>query len=132
MTNASLPENNMTNDIERNRADDLLQINHLVHHLLVIGLVISTILMAAGLVIMLCTHSDFPTALVGINQIIPAMLGFNPAGYMTLGLLVLIATPIVRVLGSIIGFLVEKDWRYAAVSGVVLLIVLCSIYFGRG
>ena len=41
-----------------------------------------------------------------------------------LGLLVLIATPIARILCSIVGYLLEKDWLYAVLTVIVLLVIL--------
>lgn len=49
-----------------------------------------------------------------------------------LGLLVLLATPVVRVAVSIIAFGLERDWRYVAITSVVLLILLLSFALGRG
>jgi uncharacterized membrane protein len=44
-----------------------------------------------------------------------------------LGLLVLIATPVVRVITCLAGFALERDWMYAAVSLIVLVCLLSSI-----
>jgi len=47
-------------------------------------------------------------------------------------LLVLIATPILRVAGSIFAFLHERDFLYAGITAFVLLIVLASLLLGKG
>lgn len=41
-----------------------------------------------------------------------------------LGLLVLIATPIARIAFSILGYLLEKDYLYTALTVIVLLVIL--------
>jgi uncharacterized membrane protein len=41
-----------------------------------------------------------------------------------LGLLILVATPIARILFSIFGYLVEKDYLYVVITAVVLTIIL--------
>jgi len=41
-----------------------------------------------------------------------------------LGLLILIATPIARIIFSIAGYLLEKDWLYAVLTVIVLLVIL--------
>ena len=46
--------------------------------------------------------------------------------------LVLIGTPILRVVGSVVVFVYERDWRFAAVTGVVLLVMLVSVVVGQG
>jgi uncharacterized membrane protein len=44
-----------------------------------------------------------------------------------LGLLLLIATPIVRVIFAAVGFLLEKDYLYVCVSLIVLAVLLYSL-----
>jgi uncharacterized membrane protein len=44
-----------------------------------------------------------------------------------LGLLLLIATPIVRVALSIVGFTIERDYLYVGFTAVVLVILLYSL-----
>ncbi len=48
-----------------------------------------------------------------------------------LGLLVLVATPIARVIFAIIGFARERDWLYTVVSLIVLAILAFSLVHGR-
>ena len=51
-----------------------------------------------------------------------AML-LSPLGVLNLGMLVLLLTPIAGLVVAGTVFLLEKDWRYAAVSGAVLLVL---------
>jgi uncharacterized membrane protein len=46
-----------------------------------------------------------------------------------LGLLLLIATPVARVGMCIVGFLMERDKLYVAVSSVVMAILVYSLFF---
>jgi uncharacterized membrane protein len=48
-----------------------------------------------------------------------------------LGLLLLIATPVTRIAVSIVAFANERDWRYVAITSVVLLILLISFLLGK-
>lgn len=41
-----------------------------------------------------------------------------------LGLLILVATPVARILFSFIGYLLEKDYLYAVLTVIVLLVIL--------
>jgi uncharacterized membrane protein len=50
----------------------------------------------------------------------------------TVGVVVMLATPVVRVLVVCILFLREKDWRYTAISFGVLVILLLGVGFGIG
>ncbi|HWW14260.1 MAG TPA: DUF1634 domain-containing protein [Candidatus Dormibacteraeota bacterium] len=48
------------------------------------------------------------------------------------GVLLMLATPVVRVLVTGVLFLREKDWKYGAISFGVLTILLLSAVFGIG
>jgi uncharacterized membrane protein len=50
----------------------------------------------------------------------------------TAGVVVMLATPIVRVAVVCVLFLREKDWRYSAISFGVLVILLLGAAFGIG
>ncbi len=70
-------------------------------------------------------HSD---NLAGMVRNIRAL---NSYGIIQLGLLVLIATPILRVLFSVIAFALERDLLYVVATLVVLGILLYSL-LGKG
>jgi len=53
-------------------------------------------------------------------------------GLIQLGLLLLIATPVARVTFSVGAFLYERDWKYVAVSLVVLALLFYSLLSGHG
>jgi uncharacterized membrane protein len=58
--------------------------------------------------------------------------GRIPAGIERAGVLLMLATPVVRVLVAGVLFLREKDWKYGAISLGVLAILLLSAVFGIG
>jgi uncharacterized membrane protein len=47
------------------------------------------------------------------------------------GIILLIATPIIRVVFSAIGFVIEKDYLYLGITMLVLLIILASMLSGH-
>ena len=47
------------------------------------------------------------------------------------GLLMLIATPILRVAVSIVVFVVQRDWVFVAVTAIVLAVLLASFFLGK-
>lgn len=49
-----------------------------------------------------------------------------------LGLLILLATPVIRVAVSIVAFALEGDRLYVAITALVLLILVVSFIAGRG
>lgn len=75
-------------------------------------------------------HSKFhpePTPLASIGGVWHGALGLDPLYIIQLGLLVLIATPVVRVVTCAAGFGLERDWTYTIVSLIVLALLLVSI-----
>jgi uncharacterized membrane protein len=53
-----------------------------------------------------------------------------PLAVIALGIVVLIGTPITRVLLTMFSFLVERDHMYATLTGLVLVILLYSLLAG--
>jgi uncharacterized membrane protein len=70
-----------------------------------------------------------------IYRTIPGILGQAKAlsgrGLIQLGLLILIATPVARVIFSVFAFTYERDWKYVGFTLVVLALLLYSL-FGHG
>lgn len=117
---------------EDRRAKEQRDLNEIVHGVLIIGLLISTALMLVGVALALIYGRDLPTAVPDIGEVIRRVIALRPSGFLALGLLALIATPIVRVVGSIGAFLYERDWRYAAITCLVLAVLMVSLLLGRG
>jgi uncharacterized membrane protein len=51
----------------------------------------------------------------------------SPIGFVQLGLIVLILTPVVRVAASIVGFWLQGDRLYVAITAIVLAVLLASL-----
>ena len=101
-----------------------------IHRLLIYGVGLSTILMLVGLLLDFILKRPVPASLPGPIEAFRLAFALDPAGFLALGLIVLIATPILRVFSSIIAFLYERDWRYAIFTSIVFMIVMISILFG--
>jgi uncharacterized membrane protein len=57
---------------------------------------------------------------------------FHGRGWIQLGLLVLIATPIARVGFSLLAFLWQRDWTYVVVTAIVLGLLVYSLCGSHG
>jgi uncharacterized membrane protein len=71
----------------------------------------------------------FPHTLAAVGQ---GLVQGDPLAIIALGLLLLLATPVVRVAVSIVAFGLERDWRYVVITSIVLLILLTSFWLGKG
>ncbi len=74
------------------------------------------------------TFINEPTRLKHVPEIIREAFAFRSRTIIQFGILVLIATPVIRVIFSMIGFIAEKDWKFVIVTGIVTLILLFSLF----
>lgn len=65
-----------------------------------------------------------------LTTIIPKVLQLDGAAIIQIGVIVLIATPILRVAFSAIAFLIEKDYLYVGITCIVLAVILINMLFG--
>jgi uncharacterized membrane protein len=102
------------------------------------GVLVAAATVAIGGAVFLVRH-PFPVTNYQVFQGEPAELRtlkgiFGEAlhgrgrGLIQLGLLILIATPVARVIFSVFAFLYERDWTYVAVSLLVLALLLWSLF----
>jgi uncharacterized membrane protein len=98
-----------------------------------IGVWVSASLMIAGLLI----GAVYPSTIVAfssnptLGNLVMRMLSgsFDPVTLMFAGLVFLMFTPILRVITAIVGFGLERDWRFVFVSSVVLLLLVGEIVY---
>jgi uncharacterized membrane protein len=112
-------------------------IEEIVGNLLRTGVSLSAFVVLFGAVIYLVRHgrspADYrvfrgePSDLKSLSGIVRDAYGFHGRGIIQLGLLLLIATPVVRVAFSIWGFAAEEDRMYMIFTGIVLVVLLYSL-----
>jgi uncharacterized membrane protein len=106
-------------------------IERMVSRVLKAGIAVAVALMAVGLVLSVLDEERIPAHVVPLADL-PALLGhLDPAAYLSLGLIVLIATPFVRVAGSIIAFARERDLRYVLITAAVFAVMCLSVVLGK-
>ncbi|MGH2505409.1 MAG: DUF1634 domain-containing protein, partial [Ktedonobacterales bacterium] len=84
------------------------------------------LLSAAVILVGVILHYARPAATAGalgyphqLGDVIPAVLAGNAQAIITLGLLILLATPVLRVAVSIGAFALEHDWLYVGITTLV-------------
>lgn len=75
-------------------------------------------------------HSAAP-AITTVGGILGSAAHLEPRGIMGLGILLLIATPVCRVIFGVVGFALLRDKLYTAISLVVLGVLVFSFVTGR-
>ena len=68
---------------------------------------------------------------VKLNGIINGIINFRGRSIIQAGIILLIATPILRIVFSTVSFVLEKDYLYVGISLLVLLIIIISLISGH-
>lgn len=71
-----------------------------------------------------------PLYLRELSTIIPQVFNFDGAAIIQIGVIALIATPILRVFFSLITYIIEKDKLYIVITLIVLAIIFVNMIFG--
>jgi len=74
------------------------------------------------------TFHGEPERLKSLTEIVQGAIALDARGFIQLGLLILIATPVARVLFSAIAFGIERDYMYVVITLIVLGILLYSLF----
>ncbi|MGE3274463.1 MAG: DUF1634 domain-containing protein [Vicinamibacterales bacterium] len=87
-----------------------------VGKVLSVGVIVSSAALALGLALALVMGQAYP----------PARL------LLSIGLIVLMATPVARVAFSAVAFAWTRDWLFATLAGIVFVVLMGSIVLGVG
>jgi uncharacterized membrane protein len=113
-------------------ADDSREVGRVVFAALLGGLAFSVVLLLTGVVLAVASGQGLPDEVPPFGELFEDVMALRPAGFLALGLIALMLTPLLRVLGTFIISLVERDWTYVLVTGMVLAIMIGSILLGKG
>lgn len=115
-------------------------IQSLVGNLLRIGVYISMAIVILGGVIYLFDHGrekiDYAVfdidkvSLKTVAAIFEEVITFKGVAIVQFGLLMLIFTPIARVIMAVVSFFIEKDYLYVLIGLIVLSIIMASLSGG--
>jgi uncharacterized membrane protein len=104
------------------------------------GVLFSAIVVLCGGVVYLLRHGQSlpqyhvfrgePGDLRSVGGIVSDAHSLSGRGLIQLGLLFLIATPIARVVFSVVGFLRQRDWMYVGITLTVLILLSYSLTRG--
>jgi uncharacterized membrane protein len=114
------------------------KMRNIMGNLLRVGVVSAAALVLIGAILFFFQHTasvlDYhtfksePEKLRKFHLIFFQALHFRGREIIQFGLIVLIATPIVRVLFSLIGFFFEKDWVYVVITAIVFIVLMFSLF----
>ena len=117
------------------------KMDEMISLLLRTGVAISSLTVFFGGVIYLMKHgrelpgyhifAGEPARFRSVLGVTRTATSFSGRGIIQLGLLLLIATPVMRVVFTVFSFLLQKDRVYAGIALIVLLVLLFSLAGGR-
>lgn len=113
------------------------QVDLVIGRLLQIGVFAAAAIVALGAILFLAQHgarrAEFtafvpgPTTLRTVGGILRGALAFDSAAIVQLGLVLLIMTPIARVLFTLVAFIIQRDRLYILITLVVLALLLYGL-----
>ncbi len=109
------------------------------------GVIVSMGTVLTGLALMFAHHPDYLRSAADLKrltapgaalphsatEVVHGVAAGRGEAIVALGLVLLIATPILRVAISLVGFAVERDRLYAAISAAVLVLLTISFLLGK-
>ena len=109
-----------------------------IYLILRIGVIISALLILFGGLLFILRHtseipsfktfSGQPERLRNVETIINEAVQLRGRSVIQLGILVLIITPVLRVIFSFIQFIIHRDWRYTCITALLMVILLYSLF----
>lgn len=112
-------------------------INVMIGWILQSGVLMSAAVVCIGLVLLFAHPEQLSSQHVFAfphtpGEVKDGLFQLHPQAFIALGLLLLIATPVLRVAVSIFAFALEHDRRYVVITTVVLAILFISFLLGKG
>ena len=117
------------------------RVEQMIGRLLQIGVLIAaTVVVVGGLALLVHrggTIADFrvfhaePSALRSLVGIVRGALALDTKAIVQFGLVLLIATPVMRVALTLVAFAEQRDWLYVGVTTLVLALLLYGLVWGR-
>lgn len=107
-----------------------------VYHMLIAGMVLSNVLFVTGIILALLHRQYFPLSATWVREqyhpglIFHGLVHGQPTSYLLLGTLLLILTPVARVIVSIYAFWTDHDEKYVAVTLTVFIIMILTVILG--
>ena len=106
------------------------RLNLAISRVLVGGLVLAVGLLLVGISLILAGRDAPSGGAASIGDMPRAVAALDPGGFFSLGLLVLLLTPICRVIALAVAFAHRRAWLFCSLSVFVLAVLGLSAYLG--
>lgn len=104
-----------------------------ISQLLRVGVLLCGVLLVTGLGLLWTTgDTSCPTGVMTFDWVLRGSPFLEPSHVIFMGFLVLIGTPLLRIMASTIVYLSMRDYVFTTITGVVLVILVASMMMGVG
>lgn len=110
-----------------------LDLDRTIARLLTSGTYLSVALLAVGVALMSATGLsplDGTASTIDPGRMVADVLALRPLGFLWLGLLAAIATPLARVAVSLVGYVRGGEARMALTAAAILVVVAAAVVLG--
>jgi uncharacterized membrane protein len=107
-----------------------MDMDYLIGMALRYGVMLSVALLLIGIALLARDGASSPlnTSTIHVPAIFSGIPSLDPLSFIVLGLVVLIATPVLRVVLGIISFARERDALYVFITSIVLMNLMLAIF----
>lgn len=108
-----------------------------VYRLLIAGMIVSSVLFAIGIVLAMVHPHYIPLSTrwvrsqYHVSAVVHGMLQGDPIAFMLVATVLLILTPVARVVVSIVAFFIDRDYKFVAVTSIVFLVMVVTVILGE-
>lgn len=128
---------------EKNNSTPKIDMRQAIGNALRIGVTTAcTVAIVSGVYYLVCHGGDpmpdytkftgEPASYTTLNGIFEGVFRLAAKDWIQLGVLILMLTPIIRVVLSIIDFARQRDWLYVVITAIVLLVIIGNSLEGVG
>ncbi len=110
--------------------DERYRVYHVLSRVLAVGIIASVGLMVFGFGLLLVEGGETIQRLPPLGQLLTGVAALDPSSVIWFATLILILTPIARVVTAIVLFSLERDRRYSIITISVLLLLILSFIIG--
>jgi uncharacterized membrane protein len=105
----------------------------LVSGVLRLGVTLSGLLILIGLGLSAWSGDvSYPYGVLSVEWVLWGDPFLGPSHVLFLGFLILVATPIVRVAASVVAYVIDRDWVYGVITGLVFMVLITGMFMGLG
>lgn len=107
-----------------------------VYRLLIGGMIVSNVLFAAGILLALLHPRFIPLTTQWIRvqyqwaTLSRGLASGDPISLMLLATVLLVLTPVARVVVSIVAFAADRDYKYVVITSIVMFVMLLTVLLG--